>query len=182
VGAQTGVEANALRGPLRRPRNAVKQVGPSNIRPSGSVGAKGSVKVIGTPDIQDRIAAAGDRLPNPATRQAGSVKQVGPADVSYTRLTQGGGKQLTTAQKRYAPKSGDAAYNHTPLLKSGVGRAHQWSQYAGQPGSMRGGISGRGASAGDILISGRKRSIGAEPFPYNVDWVTPTGPSVVPGS
>lgn len=182
-GAQTAVEANALRGPTRAGSSSVRQVGPSSIRPAGRSGPS-SVRTVGegmpADDQSARRELAGGA---PGRRQPGSVRQVGPPDTAFARLVQRSpSPALQTQIARYRPKRPGRPISSTPLLKSGVGRAHPWALFAGQPGTVRGGVRGVGPSTQQqTLVSGRRRAFRSEPFPANADWVTPTQ-SVVPGS
>jgi hypothetical protein len=184
-GAQTAPEANALRGPSTAGRSAVKQVGPTNIRPAAGGGAD-SVKVVGEGmPGQDTIARRGLTSPEtPGTRQPGSVKQVGPTDADWNKLNRRSGPTMQSEQARYAPKPGGRPISSTRLLKSGVGRAHPYSVFAGQPGSKSGTGSVRTfgpSGTAQTLVNGRRRAFRPEPFAPNADWVTPTR-SIVPGS
>lgn len=181
--AQTDIEAKGLRGIPGRGK--AKQVGPSELRESGAVGSPGSVRVVGGGDFEDKLAAQGGELRNPATRQEGSVRQVGPASREFTKLIERRGPTLQTQQARFAPKRGQRLDKGVPLLIGGVGRAHAWSRYAASPGTQPlGGSNGRRAFASNsLLINGRSRTFKPEPFDPRRDLVEPDKTrAIVPGS
>jgi hypothetical protein len=175
VGAATQLESEALRGPVG-PGKSPKQIGPGEIRQSGS----GSVKVVGGGNFEDQLAAQGGELRNPATRQEGSVRQVGPASREYERLLEGAMPRTQTQQARFAPKRGSKLDKGVPLLKGGTGRAHAWSVYAGSPGSQRLGSPSRAYTSDSLLINGRRRVFGPEPFSERRDLTIPVS-VVLPG-
>jgi hypothetical protein len=111
---------------------------------------------VGEANFEDRYAVEG--LGTPYARQAGSVKQIGPADTGYAALTQTASGGAGTAKSGRVLRSNRIIHD-TTLLKSGVGRAHDWSKYAGQPGTKKGQGAGVG---GSVLINGRKRRFGTE--------------------
>jgi hypothetical protein len=180
VGPETTIETKDLRGIPGE--GSVKEAGPSELRSSGSVGSSGSVKSIGKETFEDRLAAQGGELRTPQSRQSGSVKQVGPLDRGYEKLTENAMPATQTQQARFSPKRGSKIDKGIPLLKSGVGRAHAWSVYAGQPGTQRlGAGNGRRAYTSDsLLINGRRRQFGPEPFSGRRDLVSPDS-VVLPG-
>lgn len=179
VGAQTEVERQALTGP-RGPGRQPKQIGPSTIRKASP--GPGKVRQVGGGNWEDQVARQGGTTKAPGTRQSGSVRHVGPVSRAYAKLVEGRTPPLQSDLARFAPKRGQRLDKGVPILKSGVGRAHAWSVYAGQPGSKKGGITGVGASStGDtILVSGRRRPFGGEAFDPRRDLVTPQS-AIVPG-
>lgn len=179
VGPQTAAESKALRGIPGEGK--VKNVGPeTELRSSGSVGSSGSVKSVGKENFEDRLAAQGGDLRTPQTRQSGAVKQVGPLDRGYEKLTENAMPATQTQQARFSPKRGSRIDKGIPLLKSGVGRAHAWSVYSGQPGTQGLGGARRAFTSDSLLINGRRRVFGPEPFPARRDLVKPAA-VVLPG-
>lgn len=180
VGPQTQTEKDALRGIPGKGK--VKSVGPDERVESGAVGAPGSVKVVGGGNFEDRLAAQGGELRNPASRQSGSVKQVGPQSRDLTKLTERAMPAPQTQQARFAPKSGRRLDKGVRLLVGGVGRAHTWSKFAGTPGTQGGGLK-KVFATNSLLINGRTRTFKAEPFDPRRDLVTPNkNRAIVPGS
>lgn len=181
--AQTDIEAKGLRGIPGKGK--VKSIGPDERVASGAVGSSGSVKVVGSGTFEDKLAAQGGELRNPATRQERSVKQVGPASREFAKLVERRGPTLETQQARFAPKRGQRLDKGVPLLIGGVGRAHAWSRYAGSPGTQPlGGANGRRAFAtNSLLINGRARTFKPDPFDPRRDLRTPNKTrAIVPGS
>lgn len=177
VGPRTGPEKEGLRGP-NGPGGDHKAVGPSDITKPQS--GRGQHVAVGGDNWEDKTARVGGVTQAPGVRQPGSVKQIGPSDIGYQRLTEGRRTVMVSKLRLFAPKLGHRLDKGVPILKSGVGRAHAWSLFAGAPGSKKGGITGVGVSStGDtILISGRKYAFGPEPLEEEL--VEPEA-SIVPG-
>lgn len=180
--AQTASEADDLRGIPGKGK--VKQVGgPSAIRPSGAVGAPGSVKIVGGGNYADEVARNDPKVMAPGVRQPGAVKAVGPSDIGYTRLTEHPmSSEVETQLHRFRPKAGQRLDKGVPLLIGGVGRARAWARYAGSPGTLPlGGANGNKAFASNsLLINGRARAFEPEPWPARRDLSKPKS-VVTPG-
>lgn len=162
VGAQTGLERQALRGPTNPAGSgSVEQIGPSTIRNTAS--GRGSVEIIGKDS--NREDSVGLYPSSPDARQEGSVEVIGPNEAAYAALvSKPRGPNLKHAGYEYGIKHSNVKSTSTPLLISGVGVAHEWGKKAEVPGTMKGGIKGVGPSTPttDVLISGRRVTFGPE--------------------
>lgn len=179
VGAQTEVERHNLSGASGARSGSVRQVGPSSIRPPA--GPTGSVKRAGAANVEDVIAVEGIGGGPPYSRQSGSVRQVGPVSQSFQALVGTGSGGAGTPKSGRVTRSTRTIHDST-LLKSGVGRTHPWSVFAGSPGSFRGNRAVRvaGGAGGSVLVNGRSRRFGTEAEGEML--VEPTGPTIIPGS
>lgn len=173
VGPKMPGETEALSG-RAGPGKPVRQIGPSAIRPAG--GGRQTRVVARESNFEDKFAVFG--LGTPYARQNGSVKVVGPVDASFARLVERGRSAIVPLSGR-VPKS-NVKISKTPLLKSGAGRAHEWSKSVGGPGTMRAGAKAGGAYQESMLVSGRRRGR------FSPEAIVPTleapGNSVVPGA
>jgi hypothetical protein len=150
------------------------------MRESGAVGSDSSVRVVGGGNFEDSLARQGGELSNPATRQEGAVRHVGPVSRDYAKLIEGPMPRTQTQQARFAPKRGRKLDKGVKLLKSGKGRVHDWSRYAGKPGSQPLGSGKRAFTSDSLLINGRRRVFGPEPFDPRRDLKEPKS-VVIPG-